>query len=74
MIVKLQVPIEANVPEDKHLALLYDKSRHFEMMTPITDEIRKQLNGRPRAFFQIDLRDTGGQPFRFVHPLPEQGW
>jgi hypothetical protein len=72
LIVKLQVPISSNVPPEEHKALLYDQTRHFEMMTPISDEILEQLRGRPKAFFEIDLRD--GNPFRFIREVPDQGW
>lgn len=52
--------------------LIYDKSRRFEMLTPITDEIKAQMNGRPEAFFEIDL--INGNPFRFVREVPSEEW
>lgn len=72
MIVKLQVPIESSLPPTEHLALLYDQSRHFELMMPISDEIKEQMGGRLKAFFEIDL--INGNPFRFVKEVPDPGW
>jgi hypothetical protein len=72
LIVKLQVPIGTDFPPEEHLALIYNELQSFELMTPVTDEIKEQMNGRFKAFFEIDLRE--GNPFRFVREVPDQGW
>jgi hypothetical protein len=68
MIVKLQVPLSTN---DTPKALLYNQSRSFEMLYPITEQMRERLNGRPQAFFKLDL--TQGEPI-LLDEVPDPGW
>lgn len=69
MIVKVQLPIVTSEQIPK--ALLYDRSRRFEMFHPITDHIREQMRGRPKAFFEVDL--SQGEPL-LVKEVPDPGW
>jgi len=54
LLVKVQLPLATNDTVPK--ALIYTHDHKLEMMYPITDHIREQMRGRPKAFFEIELR------------------
>jgi hypothetical protein len=64
MILKVQLPLSTN---DEPKALLYNKARNVELLHGITDHIREQMRGRPKALLRrrpvAERADfTGGGP------------
>jgi hypothetical protein len=71
VIVKVQVPISSSLPENEQLALIYNKDRSWEVMPPITDDIKRLMNGRAKVFFFVMLESNR---LNFVREMPDQGW
>ena len=53
MIVKLQVPIVSNAAVKR--ALIYNQEHLFEHLMVITEDMLYWLDGRYKAFFEVDI-------------------
>lgn len=53
VIIKLQLPLMST--HDEPLALIYNKDRSVEEMLPVTDDVRKLMKGRYKAFFHAEI-------------------
>lgn len=56
MVVKIQASLASNAGYQS--MLVYDESRDFFVEREILPEIKKLLRGRPKAYFEIELKDT----------------
>jgi hypothetical protein len=55
MIVKIQLPIEANVEDPE--ALVYDEKHEVDTFMPITKELLRRMGGNIKKFFYAHLED-----------------
>lgn len=75
-IVKVQMPLISTAQEPE--ALLYDQSRGFEEMIPITDELLEKMKDRAKAFFRVrtsehQLNETL-LVVEFLEEVDDPGW
>jgi hypothetical protein len=54
MIVKVQLPLASSEVHPK--ALVYDETRTIEVQVPITDALRKRMDGSPKRFFEAEVK------------------
>jgi hypothetical protein len=64
MIVKIQIPLTSN--ENDSYALVYDKTRVFMEMIPITDDLLVFLDGDVKGFFRVTIDDEKTSIFKRV--------
>lgn len=67
-IVKVQVPLMTTEPEAK--ALIYNKSRTFEVYVPV-DNVIKKMGGDFKKFFYVKFKTKG---FELHGEAPWQEW
>lgn len=74
MIVKVQVPLNADYP----WALVYNEDRSFECQLPITEELLLIMHGEPKAFFEAhtepDPESENGVRLHIDDHAPWQEW
>lgn len=69
MVVKVQVSLATTESEPQ--VLIYDRSRQYEYVGPMTPELLALVRSRPRAYFEASV-ERG--LFCIGRELPEQGW
>jgi hypothetical protein len=53
MIVKVQLPLITN--EEVPLAFIYDETRNFQALVPVTSELLRIMEGSSKRFFKATL-------------------
>lgn len=71
LIVKVQVPIATNEPTA--MAMVYNKSRDFQVFMEITPELMKAMDGRFKAFFKAHYDQQNNNTILEAE-APQQNW
>lgn len=71
MIVKVQIPIESNMPPEEYRALVYDETRSLEVLVPITDGLREAMGSHVKQYWYAH---TEGDHVVLDGPAPWQKW
>lgn len=69
-IVKVQIPISTNTTP---MALIYGKGRTNMCYRTVTDDVKKAMNGRFKAFFEAKIEKDKVEVL-FEKPAPDQDW
>lgn len=71
MIVKVQIPLETNMPTP--MVLIYNEDRSEEHQFPVSPEFIKAMKGKPKSFFHAD-RKNGHFLVHLNKPAEWQDW
>lgn len=69
MIVKIQRPLESNIPDPP--VLIYDEEKHFKILVPFTEKLREALGDKDKAYWEVEMHKEG---FRLIREVPGQTW
>ena len=76
MIFKVQQSVFTNAPKPQ--MFIYDESRKYEYQADLTEDVRKMLGEKPKAYFRGELIPNEGDPETFqvglYEEVEEQDW
>lgn len=71
-IVKVQVPIESNMPKEDQVAMVYNEDRSFRLDLPVK-EVFDRMKGSPKKFFFAQF-NAETKDLNFMQEAPWQTW